>query len=104
MNRLRTFKVDVQIPRFRIESSLSLDDALKSLGVRNAFVMEDADFTKMSDDPEGLYLGAVLHKTFFEVNEKGTEAAAATVDVCVGGSGMIDDTPKTFVRIIRSCS
>lgn len=78
---LRPCLVDASIPKFRIESGFFLNEALESLGMRLAFSVEEADFSRMSDDPEGLYIAAALHKAFVEVNEKGTEAAAATAEV-----------------------
>jgi serpin B len=69
-------KVHVSLPRFRATSQFRLDKALQSLGMKDAFSMT-ADFSGM-DGQKWLYIGAVLHKAFVEVNEEGSEAAAAT--------------------------
>lgn len=78
---LRRTQVDLSLPRFRVEASFHLNEKLQELGMRQAFSMDDADFSKMTDDPPGLYIEAVLHKAFVDVNEEGTEAAAATAVV-----------------------
>jgi serpin B len=69
--------VEVFLPRFRLEFALRLDDALKRLGMTLAFDEGRADFAGMVGR-RGLYIGAVLHKAFVDVNEDGTTAAAAT--------------------------
>ncbi|KYO34064.1 neuroserpin [Alligator mississippiensis] len=69
-------KVEVYLPRFTIEQEIDLKDVLKGLGVTEAFG-RSADFTAMSDNKE-LYLAKAIHKSFIEVNEEGSEAAAAS--------------------------
>lgn len=75
---MRNEEVDVAMPRFKITSSFGLGDTLKSLGMPNAFDPARADFSGMDGRPNWLFISAVVHKAFVEVNEKGTEAAAAT--------------------------
>jgi serine protease inhibitor len=67
----------VCLPKFTLEYGLKLNDALKALGMSVAFDPDQADFTKMYPEP-GLFISEVKHKTFVEVNEEGTEAAAVT--------------------------
>lgn len=67
--------VDVTFPRFRIESEFGLAGTLSSMGMPSAF-SDSADFSGVSDRP--LSIGTVVHKAFIDVDEKGTEAAAAT--------------------------
>jgi len=69
-------RVDLSLPRFRVDASFKLNDTLQGLGVRTAFTPR-ADFSGITAD-EPLYINAVLHKAFIDVGEKGTEAAAAT--------------------------
>jgi serpin B len=68
--------VTVSFPKFRLTSYFSLEEALKALGMVNAFG-GGADFSGMFGT-RGPSISAVLHKAFVEVNEEGTEAAAAT--------------------------
>ena len=74
---LKTRRVDLFLPRFKIESSFDLLYAVQALGVRSAFLPGAADFSGMTGNRE-LSIGAAVHKAFVEVGEKGTEAAAAT--------------------------
>jgi serpin B len=76
-NRLHQRQVLVHLPRFSMTSMFRLDETLKSMGMIDAFDEERADFSGM-DGKALLYLTAVLHKAFVDVNEEGTEAAAAT--------------------------
>lgn len=78
---LSRHEVDLWLPKFRTESRYELKDVLAALGVRQAFEKE-ADFSGMTDD-EKLRIDSVIHKTFIEVDEKKTEAAAATGIVMV---------------------
>jgi len=78
---LRRTRVEVMLPRFTFETDLSLEKVLRSLGVVDAFDAEKADFSGVNGHKNDLYLDAVLHKAFVEVNEEGTEAAAATVSM-----------------------
>ncbi len=66
----------IQLPRFKVEYEVSLNDALKALGMGIAFG-GGADFSRISRSG-GLMISEVKHKTFVEVNEEGTEAAAVT--------------------------
>ncbi len=69
--------VDFQMPRFTTESSFSLADQLKALGIQNAFDPTLADFSHITGKKD-LYISNVIHQAFIDVNEEGTEAAAAT--------------------------
>nr|XP_014583296.1 serpin B3 isoform X2 [Equus caballus] len=69
--------VDLYLPRFKVEESYDLKDTMMSLGMLDAFSPQDADFSGMTGS-RGLVVSKILHKSFVEVNEEGTEAAAAT--------------------------
>lgn len=75
-------KVGVHIPKFKLEYKIELNQTLKNLGMEIAFNRSQADFSRMvSPDTAltgNLYISKVDHKTFVEVNEEGTEAAAVT--------------------------
>jgi serpin B len=87
-------KVAVSIPKFRMTDSFELAPALISLGMEDAFGGR-ADFSGMTG-MKGLYLSNVIHKAFIEVNEEGTEAAAATAPVMVGSIAFRPQPPKVF--------
>ncbi|XP_074003040.1 leukocyte elastase inhibitor-like [Numenius arquata] len=75
-------EIKVYLPRFRMEKSCELTPVLQALGMRNAFILEQADFSGLSIKP-GLYLSRAIHKSFVEVNEEGTEAAAASTWIVI---------------------
>jgi serpin B len=68
---------EVKLPRFKMEYEQSLKEVLKRLDMAVAFDLERADFSEMSSQ-SGIAIGDVKHKSFIEVNEEGTEAAAVT--------------------------
>ncbi|KFW97006.1 Serpin B10 [Phalacrocorax carbo] len=70
-------KVEVYLPRFTLEEKYSLKSTLSKMGIQDAFTEGQADFTGMSENGE-LVLSQVFHKCYLEVNEEGTEAAAAS--------------------------
>lgn len=102
-------EVKVFLPKFRIEwGSFSLVDALRSLGMTEAFSDMTADFSGMDGRPHWLYITDVLHRAFVDVNEEGTEAAAATA-VVVGVRSMPAPIPvfradRPFIFIIQEKS
>ncbi|XP_056620253.1 leukocyte elastase inhibitor-like [Triplophysa dalaica] len=67
----------VHLPKFKLEDESSLAETLAGMGMISVFQGSSADLTGMSS-AGGLYLSSVVHKAFVEVNEEGTEAAAAT--------------------------
>ncbi|NXE79817.1 SPB10 protein, partial [Cochlearius cochlearius] len=70
-------EVDLFLPKLKLEENYNLKSTLSSMGIRNAFDPVQADFTGMSVKKD-LFISEVIHKAFVEVNEEGTEAAAAT--------------------------
>ncbi|KFO33736.1 leukocyte elastase inhibitor isoform X2 [Fukomys damarensis] len=79
---LETIEVNVQLPRFKLEKSYSLNDSLAHLGVRDLFSSSKADLSGISRARD-LSISKIIHKAFVEMNEEGTEAAAATAGVAV---------------------
>ena len=98
--------VSLFLPKFRLEPpTLSLGDALKSLGVKDAFDIPrgSADFDGMAPrkPDDYLYLSDVFHKTFFALDEKGVEAAAATAVVMMRATCMPIQRDPVEVRVDR---
>lgn len=93
--------VSLSLPKFTTEyKEDNLVSAMESLGIHKAFSMLDAEFGKMGKNvPEPLYIGQALHQSYIGVDEKGTEAAAATVIMIAPGAapgGEIKPTPIDF--------
>ncbi|MUG66002.1 MULTISPECIES: serpin family protein [Paenibacillus] len=71
-------KVDLALPKFKLEASAELSAALEQLGMRAAFQDQAADFSRMADNGADFFIGRVQHKVYIDVHEAGTEAAAVT--------------------------
>ena len=84
--RLNKRELIVFLPKFEMTSMFRLDDTLKSMGMVDPFSSLKANFAGMDGRPDWLYIGAVIHKAFVDVNEEGTEAAAATAVVVTAQS------------------
>lgn len=93
---LSSTKVNVKLPRFGMTSSFSLGQTLGALGMPLAFQSGGADFSGM-DGTKDLFIGEVVHKAFVAVDEKGTEAAAATAVVMKPGAAMEPAAPVDFL-------
>jgi len=80
MPQFRSTEGSIVLPRFKLEYEMVLNQALKALGMEAAFDPQRANFAAMcSASPSAnVFIGEVKHKTFVEVNEEGTEAAAVT--------------------------
>ena len=96
-------RVSVALPKFKIDPAqpIKLSDELTKLGMPLAFDRRRADFTGIAAPPspdDRLLISEVFHKAFVSVDEKGTEAAAATAVVMMRAAGMMrQDEPKPFV-------
>jgi serpin B len=77
LDALKKARVDLTLPRFKMSSAFELETALGALGMRKAFTYREADFSGM-DGTRELFISAVLHQAVVDVDEYGTEAAAAT--------------------------
>lgn len=88
-------EVELTLPRFRVEWSADLVPTLRQLGLAPAFA-PGADFSALGFQAEngGGFIDAVLHKTFLEVDEQGTEAAAVTAIMWMGGSAYEPPQPR----------
>ena len=98
MLKFRHNKINLGLPKFKTEYEVTLNDALKSLGMKIAFDKSAADFSGMGPIPPNLYISEVKHKTFVEVNETGTEAAAVTGSRIKRMSGRIEQTVDMLIN------
>jgi serpin B len=94
VTRFRSRPGSVQIPRFKLEYEIELRRALSALGMADAFDASKANFSGMSDLQT--HIDQVRHKTFVEVNEEGTEAAAVT-SIGIRATSATLDEPFTMV-------
>jgi len=100
-SNLTAKEITVVIPKFKFEYEKSLTDILKSLGMKKAF--EPGGLLNLANDINDLAITDVKHKTYIEVDEEGTEAAAVT-SVTIGTTSFMPDGffgTKPFVFIIR---
>jgi serpin B len=89
-------EVDVVLPKFTMDIGFGLADILRSMGIVDAFG-SSADFSGITKD-ERLYLTRAIHKAYVEVDEEGTEAAAATGIVGTGFGGRPPEPPPMIFR------
>ncbi|HYI25953.1 MAG TPA: serpin family protein [Thermomicrobiales bacterium] len=108
MGDLEETQVRLRMPRFTFDYDANLADTLQALGMTDAFDGNEADFSGMVEDdaPSPLVIGGVLHKAFIDLNEHGTEAAAATVVIMEATSAQEDEPielaiDRPFVFAIR---
>ncbi len=90
----RSADVQVSIPKFSAQSELELKEPLKDMGITDLFNVSTADLRSIGSAPSGnnLYVFSVLHKTYLELDENGTKAAAATsLEVNAGAAPPSED-------------
>ena len=86
------------VPKFDVKSSTGLNEALRSLGVTDAFDMTEADFTPLTDN--GAWLSSVMQAARVKIDEDGVEAAAYTELVCAD-SAMMEVPPTVEMELDR---
>lgn len=104
VSEMRTQRAEIFLPRFKVDAGVSLKPALMALGMRTPFD-DNSDFSGM-DGTRDLYISQVFHKAWCQVNEEGTEAAAATGVVVATRAAPIAQPPvfradHPFVFVIR---
>ncbi len=99
---MKLSKVIVKMPKFKFELKSLLNNTLKNIGINQAFSSINADFSRI-DDNNDLYISLVIHKTYIDLNEKGTEAAAVTaVEISLNSLGPGEkDEPVTLFEANR---
>ncbi|GAB5519626.1 MAG: serpin family protein [Rhodothermales bacterium] len=97
-------ELTVGLPRFKQSYEVDLNDALKALGMPQAFDPAAANFSSIHPDAQalGMHISKVKHKTFVEVNEEGTEATAVTsVEIRLESAPIALWFDRPFVYVIR---
>ena len=87
----------VTLPKFKVEYEVKLNQPLMALGMKSAFESGVANFSGIANEP--LYIGLVKQKSYVDVNEEGTEAAAVTV-VGVRAAGIMMPPPNRFTMTL----
>jgi serpin B len=94
----------IQLPKFKFEYKTLLNKVLSDMGLEVAFG-GGAEFPLLVEESQNLYISRVIHKTFVDVNEKGTEAAAVTVveirETSAIDTPMLFSVDKPFLFVIR---
>ena len=94
---LNSREVQVFLPKFKLTTQVALKETLTAMGMPTPFSQEAADFSKMASG-ERLLISEVVHKAFVDVNEKGTEAAAATAVIFAPASAIAQPEEPTVFR------
>ncbi|MEE9466261.1 MAG: serpin family protein [Candidatus Neomarinimicrobiota bacterium] len=106
LSGMDTAGIALELPRFKLGYKLKMNDVLKAMGMAVAFDSMNANFSRMHATAQ-LFISRVLHQTFVQVDEEGTEAAAATIveilDECAGcgGGPLTFRVDRPFVFIMR---
>lgn len=95
LSDLKHKHVRLAIPRFKMETKYTLNKPMQSLGMRRAFAPGEADFSGITES-EDLYIKTAIHKAYVDVDEEGTEAAAAT-GIVMRTTSIRVDPPTPFI-------
>jgi serine protease inhibitor len=83
----------IEIPKFKMDFNVEIDETLKEMGIKKAY-SDDSEITEIANMP--LIISKTVHKTAFEINEKGAEAAAVTMMVTMVGRAWVQEVIKPF--------
>lgn len=99
MDKMSYEEVHIKMPKFKTEYDVKLNDYLIKLGMGKAFLGGRAEFSPMFEGGGDFYIDQVLHKTYIDVDENGTEAAAVTAVMMkvTSAVGMEKPQPKQFI-------
>jgi serpin B len=104
LNGMQSTSMSLGLPKFEFTKDFVLSDTLKGLGMSDAFNSDLADFSGMTGKKD-LYIGNVIHKAFVAVDEKGTEAAAATAVIMEAATAIRHEVnlqiDRPFIFVIR---
>lgn len=89
--RCQSRRLNLSMPKFKIENTLKLKDVLESIGIKNAFIPDGKQYPGILEGSEELVLSEVLHNTYIAVDEEGTEAAAVTGLAMVGTTALQEE-------------
>ncbi len=89
-------EVWIKLPKFEFSYFTKLKETLTDMGMGRAFSISDADFSAMTQEPNEIYIGEVLHKCYIRVDELGAEAAAVTMAVASEGAAPMEEEPAKF--------
>jgi serpin B len=95
LKSLKAARVDAAIPRFKTHSSFGLAKTLEAMGIQEAFKFPGADFSGI-DGTKELFISSVVHQAMVDVDENGTEAAAATAVLMAAGAAPPTQKPVVF--------
>jgi serpin B len=98
LHKLHPQEVIVTLPKYKATSRFSLKEKLPEMGMRRAFSPKEADLSGLAGSPGDLFISDVIHKAFVDVNEEGTEAAAATAVIVAEPSAVRRDPPAPEFR------
>jgi serpin B len=97
IGKMRQQKVIVSLPKFKTTQRMALAPTLSEMGMKKAFTSA-ADFSGIGGDPGELAISEVIHKAFVDVNEEGTEAAAATAVIVTRAAAVVKERPTPVFR------
>ncbi len=92
-------KVETVTPKFETAFSVLLNDALRAMGMTDAFDADLGNFSALGfcDNGDNLFIGQVVHKTFLKLDEKGTRAGAATGVTIYAASALLEPPPQVVL-------
>jgi serpin B len=101
ISSLKSQKVNLTLPKFKVSGELGLKETLRELGIKRLFDPKAADLSGIDGGKDQLYVAAALHQAVIDVNEKGFEAAAATAVMAFKGAVLAKPTPPVDVVVDR---
>lgn len=99
IDKMESKRVHIKLPKFRVEYKTELNKTLQEMGIKTAFTGSAEFDDKMFEDSFGMFIDLILHKTYIDVDEKGTEAAAVTAILMKTSSMVMEplEEPKEFI-------